>query len=494
MLPFQVLAFFVFCFSFLLTVAITGALADIHQSFFIALFLFILVINIFMYIFEKKYTLSIAILTLVWIWVGSIVSSFQLHDIESKEHFLIPYFVSHNITIKGKVVSLYKQTEHDNTYLLETETLNEKEVPKGMRFQATFNKNLDVSEGNILSFSSQIYPIRWEKSSVTYFTSQWIYFRAFPTSFTPNGQYSPFFLFQKIWELRTHLITRMNDFFPHDEAIFLAGILLWARESINRDILNSFNNAGLTHIIAVSGFNITILLFFFWALVSYFPSFIKIIALSSVIAFFVLLVGFSPSVLRAALMGIITYIVTLSGRQINIYALISLVLWGFVVYNPLSLVYDISLQLSFLAVLWVIMFYPFFEKMLFFLPKFFAVRESIVITLSATITTLPIMLLNFWKFSLVAPMANLLVGWTIPLAMFGGSFTIVSSYFFDSLTKVSAFVTYLFLRYDIEIVRVFWTLKWSTFEFDIWNFSGFFIVFYFLSLWFLYLFFRLKSL
>ncbi len=494
MFPLTLLVFFVFCSSFFITVGITWALNNVYSSFFIAFFLFTLSINACVYVFSKKRILFIALFGVFWIFLGSILTYLQLHDIEVKKQVLEPYFVSRAVEVKAKVLGLYKQTDHDNVYLLEVLSLNKNSTLLWwMKFQATFDRNLDISEGNILSFSSQIYPIRWEESYVAYFTSQWIYFRTFPISFVLEGQYPSFFLFQKIWELRMHLIGKMNEFFPHNESIFLAGILLGARESIDTDILNSFNNAGLTHVIAVSGFNITILLLFFWFLFSYTPPLFRIILLGGIITFFVFLVWFSPSVLRAAFMWIIAYIVTLSWRQVNVYALLSFVLLGFVLYNPLSLLCDISLQLSFLAVLGVILFYALFEKVFFFLPKFFALRESIVMTLSATITTLPIMLLNFWKFSLVAPFSNLLVGWSIPFAMFGWFFTIISSYFFDFLAKLSAFLTYLFLRYDIEIVQFFWWLSWSTFSFDVWNFSGFFLVSYFIWIWFLYMLFKPKE-
>lgn len=156
--------------------------------------------------------------------------------------------------------------------------------------------------------------------------------------------------------------------------------------------------------------------------------------------------------IRAACMGIISYVVLLSGRQVNIWALLTVVLFAFALYNPMSLVYDISLQLSFLAVIGVILFFPLFERVFFFFPNFLAIKESIVMTLSATITTLPVMVINFGQFSLIAPVSNLLVGWTIPLAMLGGFITLMVSYLSVFLSQVLAYFTYLLLRFDNEVV------------------------------------------
>jgi competence protein ComEC len=65
---------------------------------------------------------------------------------------------------------------------------------------------------------------------------------------------------------------------------------------------DNFNNSGLTHLIAVSGFNITILVIFFGYFIKYFPPYIRFILISIVITLFTILVGFNPPVIRAAIM------------------------------------------------------------------------------------------------------------------------------------------------------------------------------------------------
>jgi len=64
-------------------------------------------------------------------------------------------------------------------------------------------------------------------------------------------------------------------------------------------------------------------------------------------------------------------------------------------FSPLILNYDVSFQLSFLAVLGIVYLSDFFKKVFKFMPEFLAIRESFVMTMSALIMTIPIMIFNF---------------------------------------------------------------------------------------------------
>jgi competence protein ComEC len=91
-----------------------------------------------------------------------------------------------------------------------------------------------------------------------------------------------------------------------------------------------------------------------------------------------------------------------------------------VLYSPLSLNYDVSLHLSFLAVIGIVYTQGFFKYVFSFLPDFLAIREAFVLTLAALSLTLPIMMFQFGQVSLLAPLANIAVTWTIPIAMLLG--------------------------------------------------------------------------
>ncbi|MEK7145620.1 MAG: ComEC/Rec2 family competence protein, partial [Patescibacteria group bacterium] len=149
-----------------------------------------------------------------------------------------------------------------------------------------------------------------------------------------------------------------------------------------------------------------------------FLNFKKRILFSSVgILIFVILVGASAAVLRAGLMGLLTLWGLYAGRKSQ--ALFGL-LWSALIMtliNPYTLVYDIGFQLSFAATLGILLFHPMLAGLFPDRKKFLWVREPLLLTLSAQITTTPFMLLYFGRFSLISPLANLLVAPLIPLAM-----------------------------------------------------------------------------
>jgi competence protein ComEC len=92
-------------------------------------------------------------------------------------------------------------------------------------------------------------------------------------------------------DIREGLLSRMSTIFPEHEAIFLGGILFGARENIPDDLKEDFNNSGLTHFIAVSGFNITLCIIFTTFFFSFLPTWGRIIAVSTTITFFCIFVG-----------------------------------------------------------------------------------------------------------------------------------------------------------------------------------------------------------
>jgi predicted membrane metal-binding protein len=85
----------------------------------------------------------------------------------------------------------------------------------------------------------------------------------------------------------------------------------------------------------------------------------------------------------------------ISGRQNNPLSIILLTAFFMLILSPLSLNYDVSFHLSFLAVLGIIYTQKFFDRIFYFLPEIFAIKESLVLTLSSLSFTLPIMIFNF---------------------------------------------------------------------------------------------------
>lgn len=254
--------------------------------------------------------------------------------------------------------------------------------------------------------------------------------------------------------LQGQFMDRINRLFPEPHASFEAGLLIGARKGIPEGLMEKFNITGLTHIIAISGYNITIIIVFvMWAL-SFLPrktSFI--IAIISIILF-TLFVGASPAVVRASIMGILGLLALNSGRQNNIHITILFTAFFMVLWNPKIMWWDVGFQLSFMAVLGLIYAAPLFEKYSKILPEAFGAREAILMTISAQVMALPIIVYNFERLSIVSPIANLLVAFALPPAMLFGFIAVLISFIFFPIAQIFAYITWGILSYIILVIEL----------------------------------------
>jgi competence protein ComEC len=219
--------------------------------------------------------------------------------------------------------------------------------------------------------------------------------------------------------LRGILVGGLNSIVPEPEASLGAGILLGVRTSIAPDVSAAFATAGLTHVVAISGWNIAIV----GTLVSRLLDGLRrrvggrllvepLTAL--VIGGYVVLVGSSPSVIRAALMAGALMVGRQAGSRAHAASALMLAALAMMLVSP-SVVWDVGFQLSLLATVGLIAFGAPIEQRLHGLPGW--LREPVALTLAAQLTTLPVILATFERVSLVAPVANVLVVPLVPLVM-----------------------------------------------------------------------------
>jgi competence protein ComEC len=201
------------------------------------------------------------------------------------------------------------------------------------------------------------------------------------------------------------------------EAGVAKGILLGEKQALGKELLASFRDAGLIHIVVLSGYNIAIMIEACMKLLSFLSLRIRCIIGSFIIVCFVLMVGLSATVLRAAIMATLVLIARATGRTYDI--LRALILAGvlMVSINPFLLMYDPGFQLSFLATLGLIVLVPLLERSTTWLPTLAGAKDFFLSTLAAQIMTFPLIAYIMGSVSLVAIVANVAVLPFIPLAM-----------------------------------------------------------------------------
>jgi competence protein ComEC len=219
--------------------------------------------------------------------------------------------------------------------------------------------------------------------------------------------------------VRAALLRGLNRMVPEPEAALGAGILLGVRASIAPELNAAFATTGLTHVVAISGWNIAIVAALVAAVVRPLGRrpggrWTTSLVATSAVAGYVVLVGASPSVVRAALMAGCMLVARLGGSRAHAVSALQLAALLMLLVAP-QVLWDVGFQLSVLATAGLIWFGAPVERRLAVWPAW--VREPVALTLAAQLTTLPVILVNFERLSLVAPLANVLVVPFVPLAM-----------------------------------------------------------------------------
>ncbi len=473
----------------LIGVFIANLLLDVKLFFLVLLFLVILLCNFYNYVLKYKKILFVIIL---WFFIWWVIAFINIWFINSKLIFLNSYFnKTDKIDILFKINTLYKINDNYNIYTSKLISINKNKVNYNIDFLSYIPLNYKLKSWEILEWKVKLYNLKnLENFEYKYYMiSKNIYFKSYINSFQKKSYIKPNLFYFYINKLRKKLLWIIAILYPKDEWNFLAWILLWSRQWLSLEIQQNFNNSWLTHLIAVSWFNITILIVFFGLLLRFFPSWLKIILITFFIVSFVALVWFWISVIRAAIMWLLAYYILMSWRNINILTTILITAFFIVLFSPFSLNYNISLHLSFLAVLWIVYTQWFFSKIFNFMPDFLAIKEAFVLTLAALSFSLPVIIFNFGQMSMFTILANLSVIWDIPIAMFLWFLSIIVYIVYNPLWWLLSYFTWIFLKWDIMMVNFFWTQNWAIMHFNIWEYSKYLEIVYYLTFVFIIIYF-----
>lgn len=249
-------------------------------------------------------------------------------------------------------------------------------------------------------------------------------------------------------------------------AALLNGILLGTKTGLGFDLKQSFKTTGLTHIIAISGYNVTIVINSFYLLAKPLPYKLRMGLSLGLIFLFVILTGGSASVVRAGIMGSLVVIARLFGRKalaLNslIFAVILMIL-----EKPSILTKDIGFQLSVAATLGLVLFNPIFTKrvgdrgVVKILPE--NIREALFSTLSAQILTMPIIFYYFKNLSVISPIANIIILPSIPLLMLIGFIAIMTAIIYYPLGQLIGFGAWLLLYGIVFTVEKLATIPYAS--------------------------------
>jgi competence protein ComEC len=280
----------------------------------------------------------------------------------------------------------------------------------------------------------------------------------------PGSGGSP--LVRAIYGFKDRALGRIYLIFPDPEASLLAGILLGVDTGLPADLQQAFKDTGTAHIIAISGFNITIIAGFFLllfgrALGQTRGSIVAVLG----ITLYTFLVGADAAVVRAAIMGTLALLARQFGRRNDgLYALL-LSAAVMAAFKP-HILWDVGFQLSFFATLGLVLYaQPLQSRAVDLITRFTSpgrarkiaapLSEYLLFTVAAQLTTLPIMAYHFKRLSLVSLIANPFILPAQPAVMVLGGIAVLLSLVWTPLGAVAAFVAWPFVAYTIRSVELF---------------------------------------
>ena len=295
------------------------------------------------------------------------------------------------------------------------------------------------------------------------------------------------FLMANLFKIKNKFVLSMQKSLSEPQASFLGGLILGAKKSIPDDLMEDFNRTGTTHIVALSGYNITIIAVMIMNLCkSLWISRKKSFWISvTAITFFILITDASASVVRAGIMGTLVLLATQLGRMSRITNALVFAALVMILFNPKILIFDAGFQLSFLATCGLVYLSPKIEKYFKKLPNVFGLRENLVATLSAIALTTPLILYQFGRLSIVAPLVNVLILSVIPLSMAIGFLVGILGIIWLPLAQIVSWLAWVLLSYIIFIVETFSKISWVSLEIGKINWIWL-LVFYFVISWLLF--------
>lgn len=260
-----------------------------------------------------------------------------------------------------------------------------------------------------------------------------------------------------LFNIRSRFARVLNTHLNPNDSVLSRGVLLGERAGITSKFRDNLARTSTSHIIAISGYNITIVSEIIMKISAPFSLLWRTLFGASGIIIFIALAGGGSSVLRAGIMAGILLYSRWRGKEYNaIYALL-LAAALLVSINPLSLRYDVGFHLSLLATFGLIVFQSPIATRLrrFGFNKFFA--EILGSTLAATIMTLPYIVYFIGILSIIGIFANIIIVPLIPILMLFSFLTGL----FGFMAAPFAWVTHVVSEIIFRTVNTFGDIPWA---------------------------------
>lgn len=462
--------FLAFCFCFIISAGL-ASLFDLPAVLKWYLYYLVCALISALIFFWRKRPWRFALFCLIFIALGVLRYSITIPDCEQTNELC--HYNESSLMVEGVVAGEPNKKIDVNEYVIEARAarVNGNDVAVRGRFLVKLNIYPEYFYGDRLSISCRLASPKQLDTGTFRYDRYLARFNVWSVCYDPEavltGDSAGNKMFSGIYSFKKILNEKISSLWPEPGASLVAGILYGERSSLPKRLTEDFSRTGVSHIVAVSGYNITIIIVLmlglFIAAGLYRQKAFYAVALFTFL--FVVLAGLSASALRAAVMGIAVLVARQVGRGSRMFNVLVLTTALLAALNPYLLFWDVGFQLSILATIGLVYLSPLISKKIEIFPGI--VREVLSTTLSAIIMTLPLMLYQFGTLSLVAPLVNVAILWIVPYLMLLSFISIALALFHPIAALPFSALTHFGISYVIMVVEYFGSISWSQVSFRV---------------------------
>lgn len=254
--------------------------------------------------------------------------------------------------------------------------------------------------------------------------------------------------------IRRQFAAGMESALPEPLASFGLGLLIGQRSTLPDSVAAALSAAGLTHIIAVSGYNLTIIMRAVRRLLHKRSKYQIMVISLLLMGLFLLMTGFSASIVRAAIVSSLSLLAWYYGRNVRPLLLLALAAVITAGWNPFYIWSDVGWYLSFLAFFGVLIIAPLIDKRLFGTEEPKVLTALLTESFCALLMTVPFVLYIFQQVSLVALMANLLIVPLVPMGMLFALAAGLAGMLVPVLSGIIALPARILLTYMLDLAEL----------------------------------------
>ncbi|OGI83770.1 hypothetical protein A2997_01090 [Candidatus Nomurabacteria bacterium RIFCSPLOWO2_01_FULL_36_10b] len=375
-------------------------------------------------------------------------------------------YISQKVTMYGTVRGDIDERQDKTKFVVAVQQISAKNtstitLEKKVRMLATSERGYSIKHGDKViidgtirlpeSFTTDIgrvfnYPMYLRKQNIIYIIQNVV--------LKKNIGHNGISIQRILYNIKHTLIKSSGKYIPRPASGLLAGILYGERGGLSQDMIKDFRTTGIVHIIVLSGANVTLIAVFLIRLFSRISRKSGFILGGLGIILFAIMTGAGSTTIRASIMAFLALGTQWFGREYNIIRAIIIACVVMIFINPLTLLYDTSFQLSFLATLGLIFISPMLEKYVQWIPEKYELRSNLTATLATQIFVLPFFIYTTGSISIISIIVNMVVLPFIPYAMFIGFITSLFGFFAGPITWILALPAFLLLIIPLYVVTL----------------------------------------